>query len=141
VRQRSVAGPVAAAALDGLGPQFATLDSETLTEMRENAGAAERASLARRLRLKVAGADTSLAVEWQPGATLALLRQAFDELHARHFGFRAEAAVPLIVESLETEAIAPSGGTPACGATVAGAMCPCTRAKRCWPAPPFAAPL
>ena len=112
VQQRSVERTLDAALLAALATEFDALAGTALADLRAQHGDPSRAALERRMRLKVAGADTSLAVAWQPGATLPGLRREFNELHARHFGFRADAEAPLVVESVELEAVVASGGDP-----------------------------
>jgi 5-oxoprolinase (ATP-hydrolysing) len=114
VRQRSIEAPLDGALLARLPQDFDDLAGAALAELAAQDGDTARATLERRVRLKVAGSDTSLAVALEPGSTIERLRQAFDEQHVRHFGFRADAAVALIAESIELEAIvASAGATPA----------------------------
>jgi len=108
VQQRSVEAKLDTALLAALATDFDALAGTALAEVRAQYGDPSRAAIERRVRLKVAGADTSLAVAWQPGATLFRLRRGFDELHVRHFGFRADAAAVLVAESLELEAVVAS---------------------------------
>ncbi|HVY65693.1 MAG TPA: hydantoinase B/oxoprolinase family protein [Gammaproteobacteria bacterium] len=124
VRQQSVEAALDAPLLDSLAARFEALARAALEELRGQPGDADRAVLERRVRLKVAGADTSLAVEWHPGATPTALRDAFDAAHARHFGFQAGAQAVLIVESLELEAVLQSAGEPAEGPPLARATGP-----------------
>ncbi len=105
VQQRSVEANLDAALLAALGTEFDALAGTALAELRAQDGDASQAVLEHRVRLKVAGTDTSLAVAWDRRATLAGLRRGFDELHARHFGFRADAQAVLVAESLEVEAV------------------------------------
>ena len=113
MQQCSVEAALDGALLSTLAARFESLAAAALAELRAQQGDASRAAFERRVRLKVAGADTSLAVAWDSGATLAALRQAFDDQHARHFGFRADAHAVLVAESLELEAVVPGGGEPA----------------------------
>ncbi len=105
--------PLDAALLAALATEFDALAGTALAELRVQHGDPARAALERRVHLKVAGADTSLAVAWEPGATLLGLRRGFDELHARHFGFRADAEAVLVAESLELEAVVASSSESA----------------------------
>ena len=113
VQQRSMETQLDAALLSALPTEFEALAGTALAELRAQHGDPSRATLQRRVRLKVVGADTSLATAWAPDATLAGLRSGFDELHARHFGFRADAEAVLVAESLELEATVASGGDSA----------------------------
>ena len=113
VQQRSVEADLDAGLLAVLPTEFDALAATALAELRAQRGCPSRAALERRVRLKVAGADTSLAVAWEPGATLAVLRHGFDELHVRHFGFRASAHAVLVAESIELEAVVASRGESA----------------------------
>jgi 5-oxoprolinase (ATP-hydrolysing) len=113
VRQQSVEAPLTVALLPRLVGSFDALAAAAFAALRMQEGDPELAVLERRARLKIAGADTSLAVPFAPDTNVAALRRAFDELHARHFGFRADANAVLAVESIELEAIVPSAGIPA----------------------------
>jgi 5-oxoprolinase (ATP-hydrolysing) len=113
VRQRSVEAPLTAALLPRLVGSFDALAAAAFAALRMQEGDPELAVLERRARLTIAGADTSLAVPFAPDTSVAALRRAFDELHARHFGFRADSNAVLAVESIELEAIVPSAGIPA----------------------------
>jgi 5-oxoprolinase (ATP-hydrolysing) len=112
VRQRSVEAPLDGGSLAALEAQFAALAAEALGELRAQLALAEQAQVAARARLKVQGSDTSLPVAWTRDATPAGLREAFDALHSRHFGFHAGSEAPLVIESLEIEAVAPGGAAP-----------------------------
>jgi 5-oxoprolinase (ATP-hydrolysing) len=61
--------------------------------------------LEHRLRVKIAGADTTLPVAWRAAANLDELTAAFGELHLKHFGFHVALGTALVVESLELEAV------------------------------------
>src|SRR6185295_15066251 len=124
VQQSSVEETLDAALLAGLADRFDALAAAARDELRAQDGDASQATVACRVRLKVAGADTSLAVAWQLEATIAELRRAFDEQHARHFGFRADANAVLVAESLELEAVVPSGSEPVRPAPLARASGP-----------------
>ncbi|HEX5048810.1 MAG TPA: hydantoinase B/oxoprolinase family protein [Gammaproteobacteria bacterium] len=104
LRQRSLESPLDAAALAALPGAFTALASDAENALRTQALGAETVDFARRVLLKLDGSDTSLPVSWTAGAALPDLRAAFDEAHARHFGFRADEGTRLVVESLELEA-------------------------------------
>ena len=107
VRQRSIEARFAADVLPLLAAEFEALTAAALAELRAQGADAHRARCERRARLKVAGTDASLVVDWPPGRELDDVRRAFDDSHARHFGFRAVEASALIVEAIELEAILP----------------------------------
>ena len=113
VQQRGVEAQLDAALLAALAAKFEALTATALAELRAQGGDASRAGFECRVRLKVGGADTSLAVTWKPGATVGALRRGFDELHVRHFGFQASAEAVLVVESLELEGVVASSGDSA----------------------------
>ncbi len=90
------------------------------------------ARLERRVLIKVAGADTALAVTWNDGAGPAELSLAFRALHERHFGFRVAADAALVVESLELEAVVPGPDDAAAAAVLpapAGRVKPIARSN------------
>jgi len=113
VQQRSVEAELDAALLARLASELDALAGTALAALRAQGADATRATFERRVRLKVAGADTALAVAWEPGVTLTELRHGFDTLHARHFGFQAGAQAVLVAESVELEAVVANGGDAA----------------------------
>ncbi|MEO8465900.1 MAG: hydantoinase B/oxoprolinase family protein [Gammaproteobacteria bacterium] len=113
VQQRAVEVLLDSTLLATLATGFSALADAALTELRAQGGDVSRATFEHRVRLKVAGADTSLAVTWELGTTLAALRRGFDELHARHFGFQADAQAALVAESVELEAVVANRGDSA----------------------------
>jgi 5-oxoprolinase (ATP-hydrolysing) len=117
---------LAAAALEALREQGA--DAARVVAMDGVQELQERipARLERRVLVKVAGADTALAVAWHEPGAAAELASAFRALHERHFGFRVGAEAPLVVESLELEAVVP-------GPDDAGAVAPPPTAERAKP--------
>jgi 5-oxoprolinase (ATP-hydrolysing) len=125
LRQRSVEAPLEAAVLASLPGAFAALAADAEAALRAQAVGAETVSFARRVLLKLDGSDTSLPIAWTADASLPDLRAAFHAAHARHFGFRADDAARLVVESLELEASAAApeaASTPAVGAAAAEAL-------------------
>jgi len=107
LRQQSVEAALDAALMTSLPQRFAGLADEASEELREQTSDTGAVQLERRVRVKVSGTDTPIAVTWQPGATLAELSAAFAERHERQFGFRVGAGAALAVESLELEAVVP----------------------------------
>ncbi len=134
VRQESVEAPLEDALLPQLARRFGALRAAALAELRAQGDGSERATLERRVRLKVAGTDTSLGVAFDPDTTSRALRSAFDELHVRHFGFRAEATARVLAESIELEAVVPSAGSAAETALLPRATAPPARLgkRRVW---------
>jgi 5-oxoprolinase (ATP-hydrolysing) len=111
LRQQSVEAPLDAALAAALPGRFEALAAAALAALRGDDHDVAHARLERRLRVKVAGADTALTVAWDAASTPAALAAAFHASHARHFGFAAAAGATLVVESLELEAVLP-GLTP-----------------------------
>jgi 5-oxoprolinase (ATP-hydrolysing) len=112
LRQAGVEAPLDDLLATALVDRFEPLAAEALAALREQGADADQAQLERRLRVKVRGADAALPIEWHPGSAAASLAAAFRALHERHFGFRVAAEAPLVVESLELEAVV-SGGDDA----------------------------
>jgi 5-oxoprolinase (ATP-hydrolysing) len=110
-----------------LPARFEPLAAAALAALRDQGAAADHVQLERRLLVKVAGADATLAVAWQPAVEAAEIARAFSALHERHFGFRVDANAALVVESLELEAVA--AGSEA----AAAAALPAAQAKRVKP--------
>jgi 5-oxoprolinase (ATP-hydrolysing) len=107
LRRQSVETRLDASLLANLRDRFAVLARELEAHMRAQGIATREVELTRRLRLKLAGADASLPVLLAEDADVASLRAAFAAAHEGHFGLQADPDIPLIVESLELEAVAP----------------------------------
>jgi 5-oxoprolinase (ATP-hydrolysing) len=105
LRQGSVEEPLDAQSTRSLPARFEPLAADALEAVRAQGADPDRSRLERRLRVKVAGADTALSVAWHAAADASELAAAFREQHARHFGFRVAADAALVVESLELEAV------------------------------------
>jgi 5-oxoprolinase (ATP-hydrolysing) len=112
LRQQSVEAPLDDALVASLPKRFDALAAAALEALRGDGGDSAHAGLERRLRIKVAGADTALTVPWEAASTPAGLAAAFHDSHARHFGFAAGADAALVVESLELEAVLPGAEPP-----------------------------
>jgi 5-oxoprolinase (ATP-hydrolysing) len=112
LRQASVEAPLDETVAGTLAARFDALATGALDAFREQGTDAKQVRLERRLLLKVAGADTALPVAWHAAATVAELRAAFAELHARHYGFRVAADAALVIESVELEAVVPGPDVP-----------------------------
>jgi 5-oxoprolinase (ATP-hydrolysing) len=107
LRQASVETPLDGALAATLGARFEELAQSAAAALRDQGADATHVQLEHRLRVKVAGADTALPVAWRSDAELPELTTAFRGLHRKHFGFEVAAATPLVVESLELEAVVP----------------------------------
>jgi 5-oxoprolinase (ATP-hydrolysing) len=105
VRQSSVEARLDAALPAALEPQFAALEAAAREALRAQGAEPGAERCERRARLKIAGADASLAVAWPAGCGVAAVRAAFHATHTRHFGFRAADSAALVVEALEVEAV------------------------------------
>jgi len=100
VREATVALPV-----DKEGevvPILDRLDDDARRALSEQGVAVDRVE--RRLRIRYAGADTTLTLDAAPFATLG---ERFGRAHATRFGF-VDPATPLVIDAAEVEAIAPS---------------------------------
>jgi 5-oxoprolinase (ATP-hydrolysing) len=110
VRQLSIEAPLAASLHATLPAQFAALGAAARTNLAAQSADLTRLRFEQRARVKVAGADASLLIDWAADAALDALRGAFHAAHARHFGFRAADDALLVVESIEIEGIVPGVG-------------------------------
>jgi 5-oxoprolinase (ATP-hydrolysing) len=124
VRQRSIEAPLSAELLPLLADHFDALTAAALGELRAQGADTHDAHCEHRVRLKIAGADASLVVDWPPGRALGDVRRAFHDSHARHFGFRAAETTALIVEAIELEAVVPGADDLAAAPSLAPAGAP-----------------
>ena len=104
LQQRSVEQPLTEDLLPGLEALFADLESANAAVLTGQGVSRKRIRFARRLMLKVAGADTSVAVPWTNG--VAPMVDEFHRLHRGRFGFEPTGTA-LIVESVESEGTVP----------------------------------
>lgn len=100
VREATVAVPVDRES--EVVPILDRLDDDARRALSEQGVAVDRVE--RRLRIRYAGADTTLTLDAAPFATLG---ERFGRAHATRFGF-VDPATPLIIDAAEVEAIAPS---------------------------------
>jgi len=110
VKQGSIERRLETPALASLAPELEALAAEARAALLAQGADIGAVRIERRLHMKLTGSDTTLPVPLAEDATSSSLRAAFDELHAAHFGFRADADAPLTIEAVELEAVAPSGG-------------------------------
>jgi len=82
-----------------------TIGGEALDALAEQGATRDDCRLERRVHAKYAGTDTPLIVAFED---IAEARRAFDEAHARAFGF-AEPERAVLAEAVSVEAIAPGG--------------------------------
>jgi 5-oxoprolinase (ATP-hydrolysing) len=115
LEQQSVEASLDGALAAALPGRFDALAAAALAVLRRDGGDDAHARLERRLRMKVAGADTALTIAWDAASTPAGLAAAFRDSHTRHFGFAAGADAALVVESLELEAVLPGALPPSPG--------------------------
>ncbi len=108
IRQATVAAPLEAASDDQLARQATGLQCQSRADLTAQGFADAALTTVVRAEIKFAGSDTPLVVPFGPAATM---RDAFEALHRLRFGFFAEDK-PLVVETLEAEAVAASGQTP-----------------------------
>ena len=104
LQQRSVERGLSENLLPGLEAAFADLESANEALLARQGVSRMRIRFARRLMLKVAGADTSLVVPWTDG--VAPMVAEFHRVHRDRFGFEPTGTA-LIVESVESEATVP----------------------------------
>ncbi|MDN4632674.1 hydantoinase B/oxoprolinase family protein [Sphingomonas sp. PsM26] len=100
VREATVAVPVDRES--EVVPILDRLDDDARLALSEQGVAVDRVE--RRLRIRYAGADTTLTLDAAPFATLG---ERFGRAHTTRFGF-VDPATPLIIDAAEVEAIAPS---------------------------------
>ena len=108
MRQQAIEQPLAAAVLTALEDNFVELQHAAAAELAEQGVAASQMSFERRLLIKIAGSDTTLAVRADNEPDAAHVAAEFHRLHEQHFGFR-DPDKTLVIESAELEAI---GHTP-----------------------------
>ena len=105
LRERSVERPLDAAAQAPLAAELDALAAAARDELLAQGVAAERITVLRRLLLRYAGSDSSLAIDW---ATPAAMADAFAAQHRQLFGFTMEER-ELVVAAAAVEAIGASG--------------------------------
>ncbi|MFN3669500.1 MAG: hydantoinase B/oxoprolinase family protein [Brevundimonas sp.] len=108
IRQATTAASLEAGADPALAVRIAALERQAREDLTAQGFADEGLATLRRAEIKFAGSDTPLVVPFGP---IADMRAAFETLHRQRFGFFASDK-PLIVETLEVEAVAPSGQAP-----------------------------
>jgi 5-oxoprolinase (ATP-hydrolysing) len=126
LQQASIEEKLDDTAVATLGRRFEPLAAAALAALREQGADTALVRLERRALVKVAGADTALAVAWRPAVESAELESAFRRAHERHFGFRVGAEAALVVESIELEAVVPGAEH---AVAVAAPLSPAARAK------------
>ncbi|MCK8516208.1 hydantoinase B/oxoprolinase family protein [Methylonatrum kenyense] len=142
VRERSVDAVLDVTRLDELEEAFAGLEESARRMLQEQGAAPSAMRLVRQLRLRYAGNDTSLTVDW--GSAHAMASQ-FAERHRHRYGF----ALPqreLVVASITVEAraagelpeLGSETGMPGLAAAAATPEChvPTRMAQRDWPRTP-----
>lgn len=83
---------------------LAAVAGDAEAELEAQAMVFERRELRHRLLLRLAGSDTTLAVDVADPLSIEAAGEAFHRIHARQFGFRDETRA-LVVESVQVEAI------------------------------------
>ena len=109
IREETVAVPLASGQFAALDQKAAALGAVAHAELVAQDIAFESVETLVRARIKYDGTDTPLTVAF---GTVAAMREAFESLHRRRFGFVAGDKI-LIVESLEAEATGRSGSAGA----------------------------
>ena len=127
IREETVAVPLDTGQIAALDQRAAALGAVAHAELVAQDIAFESVETLVRARIKYDGTDTPLTVAFD---TVAAMREAFESLHRRRFGFVAADKI-LIVESLEAEATGRSGSTgPGPVAPVAATLPPAIPAAR-----------
>jgi len=108
-RQQTVEQPLIQGTLDELLPALAAGGADCREQLESQHVTPDSITLRTILNIKVAGADTTLPIDWDDAAGV---RNAFGGAHRRRFGFSLENR-ELIIESLRVEA---SGRQPATAA-------------------------
>ncbi|MBB3406851.1 5-oxoprolinase (ATP-hydrolyzing) [Rhizobium sp. BK316] len=105
-RQKALGVPLDEAAPEAIAALGLELQGECLPELVAQGVDVEKIKTVLRAHIRYAGTDTLLAVEalFPQGDDAARLRQEFEVLHKRRFGFVAEDK-PLVVEAAEVECI------------------------------------
>ena len=104
IRQATAALPLSSDQDAALSARVAELDAAARAELTAQGFAPGTLKTLPRAEIKYAGTDTPLTVPFGPAADMAA---AFQDAHRRRFGFAAEGK-PLVVETLEVEAVAAS---------------------------------
>ncbi len=104
IRQATAALPLSADNDADLSARIAELDAAARAELTAQGFPSGALKTLPRAEIKYAGTDTPLTVPFGPAVAMAA---AFEDAHRRRFGFAAEGK-PLIVETLEVEAVAAS---------------------------------
>src|SRR5690606_30828909 len=104
IRQATAALPLSAAHDTDLAARIRELETAARAELTAQGFSGAALSALPRAEIKYAGTDTPLTVPFGPSGAMAA---AFEAAHRRRFGFVAEGK-PLVVETLEVEAVAAS---------------------------------
>jgi 5-oxoprolinase (ATP-hydrolysing) len=99
IRRRSVESPLDPAGAVEARAALAALESEVRAELHRQGIADEATAVRLAAHLRLAGADSTIEVEWQPEPAL---REAFFAAHERLFGF-GEAGAPTVIAAVSAE--------------------------------------
>ncbi len=102
LRAQTMETELDAAILATLDAEFETLAQQLRVELLSQGVSETQLRFERRLKIKVAGSDTALAVPWSSAERT--LRLSFHTAHRKQFGFETPSRA-LIVESIELEAV------------------------------------
>ncbi|MDH3400303.1 MAG: hydantoinase B/oxoprolinase family protein [Chromatiales bacterium] len=105
IRQQSLELPLDEAAIQTITETAGTLNRRAGQELERQGLAAEQLSFSRRVRLRYAGTDSTLAVELD---SLENMRENFELIQQQRFGFTSP-DTPLVVADVEVEAIGETG--------------------------------
>jgi len=105
MREMPVDAALDGALIDGLGPELESLADNGLAELEAQGCPADRVAVTRRLHVKYAGTDTTLAVPFDKPERI---RSAFEAEHRQEFGFVMPAKA-LMVASATVELTGDSG--------------------------------
>lgn len=102
-REKAVESPLGDGALEQCDKAFASLESETVTELARQKVEAQEVRHHRRLHIRFDGTDTSLPVAF---GVLASVEADFRAAHHARFGFVPDDK-PMILEAIELESVGP----------------------------------
>lgn len=91
---QGVYAPLVGSNLDALEDSFRSLEAQAKEQLERESSSAVNASLSRAVELRYAGTDAPLRLELD--ATSSNVREAFEELHRRRFGYVQQRAIEIV---------------------------------------------
>lgn len=106
VLRESLEEPLEPATLPGVAAAFTRIEARGRAGIDSQRVRLERIRIERRLLLKLAGSDTTIALAWSPDLGFAELLATFEKRYVEHFGFGLAATnTAIVVESIEIEVV------------------------------------